>query len=115
VPLVEITYESSVTARELEQLRQLLPHAVSVAVDCPEEPYVPGTLRPGDVDLRFHERGEWDAGGLDIVVEVRSKWTASRADSRQARADGLHEAIADAVDHDVGVFLQFPVAAWSEG
>ena len=112
---MEITYASSVTPGELERLQEVLPHAVSVAVNCPEEPYVPGTLKPGDVDLRFRKRGEWDAGGLDIVIEVRSKWTASRVDSRQARADGLHEAIADAVDHGVGVFLQFPVAAWSEG
>ena len=78
MPLVEITYAPDLRHKVLKKLAEMLPHAVSVAVECPEEPY-DGDLRPGDVELRFRQRGPFDVSDMDVVVEVRSKWFASRA------------------------------------
>ncbi len=93
----------------------MLPDAVSVAVACPEEPF-DHPLAPGDVDVRLRPRGPYDLGGLDLVVEVRSTWFASRAADRQERCDRLRDAIAEAIGTtSVGVYLSLPVAAWSQG
>ncbi|KOV80664.1 hypothetical protein ADL03_32260 [Nocardia sp. NRRL S-836] len=114
VPLVEITYAPHIPHALLKDLAATLPHAVSLAVECPEEPY-DGNLRPGDVELRFRPRGPFDSTGMDLVVEVRSKWFESRAANRQDRADGLCAAVADATGLlDVGVYLSLPVAAWAQ-
>ncbi|MFD9699124.1 hypothetical protein [Lentzea sp. NPDC059081] len=114
MPIVEITYAPHVPHALLETLVAMLPHAVSVAVECPEEPY-DGDLQPGDVDLRFRVRGPFDSTGMHVVVEVRSKWFASREDTLQARVDGLCAAIADATGlADVGVYLTLPDAAWAQ-
>jgi hypothetical protein len=114
VPLVEITYASHVPHAVLKELAAMLPHAVSVAVECPEEPY-DGALQPGDVELRFRPRGPFDISGMDLVVEVRSKWFESRAANRQERVDGLCTAVEEvAGPADVGVHLSLPVAAWAQ-
>ena len=114
MPLVEITYARCVPEPVLRQLAEMLPHAVSVAVRCPEEPY-DGDLQPGDVDLRFRERGPFDSEGMNLVIEVRSKYFDSRAKDRQARVDGLCVAVTEATAlDDVGVYLALPVAAWAQ-
>jgi len=114
VPLVDITYAPDVPHELLRKLAEMLPHAVSVAVECPEAPY-DGDLRPGDVELRFRARGPFDVSGMDVVVEVRSKWTESRAENRQDRVDELREAVEEATGPaQVGVYLSLPVAAWSQ-
>jgi hypothetical protein len=114
VPLVEITYAPHVPHAVLKELAAILPHAVSVAVECPEEPY-DGDLQPGDVELRFRPHGPFDVSGMDIVVEVRSKWFESRATNRQDRVDGLCKAVEDVTGlADVGVYLSLPVAAWAQ-
>lgn len=114
MPLVDVTLASSVTDDQVAALARVLPHAVSLAVECPEEPY-DGMLQPGDVEIRFVRRGPHDPSGMDVVVEVRSKWFASRGDNRQERADGLLRAISPSVDPlSVGVYLELPVAAWSQ-
>ena len=114
MPLVEITYAPHVPHTVLKELAAILPHAVSVAVECPEEPY-DGDLQPGDVELRFRPRGPYDVSGVDIVVEVKSKWFESRAANRQSRVDGLCKAVEDVVGFaDVGVYLSLPVAAWAQ-
>ncbi len=114
MPIVEITYGPAVGDEALRRLSQRIAHAVSLAVACPEEPY-DHALEPGDVDLRFRARGPFDAGGLDVVVEVRSKWFASRAESRQERSDRLRDAvIAEVGTCSVGVYLSLPVASWSQ-
>jgi hypothetical protein len=114
VPLVEITYAPHVSHAVLKELAAMLPHAVSVAVECPEEPY-DGDLQPGDVELRFRPRGPFDISGMDLVVEVRSKWFESRAANRQDRVDGLCVAVEEVVGPaDVGVYLSLPVAAWAQ-
>lgn len=115
MPLVEITYAPHVSPDTLRELGSVLPHLVSIAVECPEEPY-DGDLQPGDVELRFRALGPYDRSGLDVVIEVRSKWFESRAGNRQERVDALHSGIAGATGLlDFGVYLSLPVAAWSQG
>jgi hypothetical protein len=114
VPLVEITYAPDVPHKALKELAAILPHAVSVAVECPEEPY-DGNLQPGDVELRFRPRGPFDTSGMDVVVEVRSKWFESRAANRQERVDRLCAAVGEVTGlGDVGVYLSLPIAAWAQ-
>ncbi len=112
MPLVEVTHDPQLDPARLRHLAETLPHAVSV--ECPEEPY-DGDLQPGDIDLRFRPRGAYDSGGLDIVVEVRTTWYGSRADTRQERCDRLRDQVARAADPaSVGVYLCLPVAAWAQ-
>lgn len=115
MPLVEITYAPHVAESTLRELGSVLPRLVSLAVECPEEPY-DGDLQPGDVELRFRQLGPFDRSGLDFVIEIRSKFFESRAADRQERVDRLHEGIAAATGaSDFGVYLSLPVAAWSQG
>lgn len=115
MPIVDVTYGSGVAEECLLRLAEALPHAVSLAMECPEEPY-DHVLQPGDVEIRFRPSGPYDLSGLDIVVEVRSKWFASRAETRQDRCDQLRVAIVEAMGtRSVGVYLSLPVAAWSQG
>jgi hypothetical protein len=115
MPIVEVTHNPVIATAQLRALAEALPHAVSLAVECPEEPY-DGMLQSGDVDVRFRPRGPHDSGGLDIVVEVRSKWFASRAATRQERCDRLRDAVVEASGtKQVGVYLPLPVAAWAQG
>ncbi|MFC4330629.1 hypothetical protein ACFPC0_23155 [Streptomyces andamanensis] len=115
MPLVEVTYAPDVPESTLRELGAVLPHLVSQAVECPEEPY-DGDLQPGDVEIRFRSLGPLDRCGLDVVIEVRSKWFESRAADRQERVDGLQRDITTATGlGDVGVYLSLPVAAWSQG
>jgi hypothetical protein len=52
VPIVDVTHGPRVTEEQLVRIGQMLPHAVSLAVECPEEPY-DEELQPGDVEIRF--------------------------------------------------------------
>lgn len=114
MPIVDVTHGPDVPDDTLRRLATSLPRAVSLAVACPEEPY-DHALQPGDVELRFHARSDLDPAGLDVVVEVRSKWFASRAESRQERVDRIRDAIvAEAAASSVGVYLSLPVAAWAQ-
>jgi hypothetical protein len=114
MPIVDVTYGPRLGEDAVRRLAAALPHAVSLAVECPEEPY-DGDLRPGDVELRFHARGPFDPGGLDVVVQVHSKWTESRAADRDARCARLRDAIAEEIgDRSVGVYLALPVAGWAQ-
>ena len=114
MPIVEVTYAPELADARLVRLLDVLPHAVSLAVECPEEPY-DGDLRPGDVEVRMRPRGPRDSGGLDVVIEVRSKWSESRAANRQQRCDELCQRVVDAIgDSSVGVYLSLPVAAWAQ-
>ncbi|HET7305558.1 MAG TPA: hypothetical protein VFJ12_13520 [Segeticoccus sp.] len=115
MPIADVTHSPTVPEDRLHRLAEALPHAVSVAVECPEEPY-DHELQPGDVEIRFRPRGVHDVSGLDVVVEVRSKWFASRAENRQERCDLLRDAVvAAAATSSVGVYLSLPVAAWAQG
>ncbi len=115
MPIVDVTYSRQVAREQLVALLQALPHAVSLAVECPEEPY-DGHLQPGDVEVRSRELGPHDLSGLDFVVEVRSKWFESRARDRQERCDRLCALLVEATgSSSVGVYLSLPAAAWSQG
>ncbi len=48
MPIVEVTHDPLIAPARLRTLAEALPHAVSLAVECPEEPY-DGRLLPGDV------------------------------------------------------------------
>jgi hypothetical protein len=39
MPIVDVTYGPGISDEVVARLAQVLPHAVSVAVACPEEPY----------------------------------------------------------------------------
>lgn len=115
MPIVEVTCSSRIDEESLARLAELLPHAVSLAVECPEEPY-DHDLEPGDVEICFRTRGPHDVSGLDVLVEVRSKWFESRARDRQERCDRLCSRLVEALGTDsVGVYLALPVAAWGQG
>ncbi len=114
MPIVEVTYASDVGEEQLVRLLQALPHAVSMAVECPEEPY-DGELRAGDLEIRSRLLGPYDVSGLDFVVEVRTKWFESRAQDRQVRCDRLCDMLVEAAgSRSIGVYLSLPVAAWSQ-
>lgn len=114
MPIVDVTHRQDLGDQTLELLTSVLPDAVSRAIECAEEPY-DGVLRPGDVEIRFRPRGPHDVGGLDVVVEVRSKWFRSREISQQERCDQLRNEIATLLDPlSVGVYLSLPLAAWSQ-
>ena len=114
MPIVEVTIGSKVDDQAVARLRDMLPEAVSLAVECPEEPY-DGELKPGDVELHFRPVGPDDVSGLDVLIEVRSKWFASRAENRQERTDQLCSVVADSLEElTVGVYLSLPVASWSQ-
>ncbi|MFG2093998.1 hypothetical protein [Streptomyces sp. NPDC048612] len=115
MPLVEVTYAPGVAESKLRELGAVLPHLVSKAVECPEEPY-DGSLQPGDVEIRFRRLGPLDRSGVDVVIEVRSKWFESRAANRQERVDKLHREVRAATGLcSFGVYLSLPSAAWSQG
>jgi hypothetical protein len=114
VPIVEVVHGPRVSRDQLRQIAMMLPHAVSVAVECPEEPY-DGELRPGDVEMRFRALGPDDVSGLALVVEVRSKWFPGRAADCDARCDKLRYLIERATGiRPVGVYLSLPIAGWSQ-
>jgi hypothetical protein len=114
MPLVEVTHSPVVSEQTLTKLADALAHVVSIAVHCPEEPY-DGHLQPGDVEIRFHQLGPFDRSGLDVVIEVRSKWFESRDRNRQDRVDQLHRDVAAATGlENFGVYLSLPVAAWAQ-
>ena len=115
MPIIDVTYGPGVDATARRALADVLPESVSEAVACPEEPY-DGALRGGDVILRFRPASAEDRFELDVLIEVHSKWFASRAVDRQRRADDIHRdsaAVLPAGSH-IGVYLRLPVAAWSE-
>ena len=115
MPIVDVTYAPHVEEEQLLRLVKALPHAVSLAVECPEEPY-DRDLQPGDVVVRTLKLGPLDSSGLDFVVEVLSKWVESRARDRQARSDRLRASLVDVVGtSSIGVYLSLPTAAWSQG
>ncbi|MER7175989.1 hypothetical protein [Streptomyces mesophilus] len=115
MPLVEVTYAPTVPEPRLRELGEVLPHLVSLAVECAEEPY-DGDLQPGDVEIRFRPLGPLDRSGLAVVIEIKSKWTADREADRQERVDELHAGIHAATGlDDFGVYLSLPSAAWSQG
>lgn len=114
MPLVDITCSPDVTDEQKQMLATGLPHHVSVAVECAQEPY-DGELQPGDVIVRFHDVGPLDRFDLDVLVEIRSKWFKDRGDNRESRVAKILAAVESiAGPCSVGVYLSMPPAAWDQ-
>jgi hypothetical protein len=114
MPIVDVTYDSTLPERALRELGALLPDLVSEAVDCPEEPWV-GALGIGDLEIRFHERHALDVGGLKCVIEVRTKLFPSRERDKQQRVDRLRDEISSRIELGAfGVWLILAEGAWSQ-
>jgi len=114
VPLIDVTYDSSVSTDELRKLAEVLPNVVSEAIDCPEEPWV-GPPALGDIEIRFHAKNDLDVGDLNCVIEVRTKLFASRERDAQRRADLIRDHIASTIDPgSLGVWLILAEGAWAQ-
>jgi len=109
MPLVEVTYRPGTSGATLRELTSCLADAVSVTVQCADEPYEP-PLEPGDVEIRFGELGPYDVSGMDVVIEVRSKWFPDR----QQRCALLRDLVTERTGIGMlGVYLSLPVSAWA--
>lgn len=115
MPLIDITCGRAVTDGTRARLAAVLPDAVSLAVQCTDEPY-DHHLQPGDVLIRFHKVGPFDRFDIDVLVEVKSKWFSDRAQDRQRRAEAIHDAVRHVIEDEqtAGVYLTLPVAAWDQ-
>jgi hypothetical protein len=115
MPIIEVTCSPRMGDDVKRRLRDVLPHIVSEAVACDEEPY-DGQLRAGDVSLLFRDTGSWDRFDLDLLVEVRTTWYASRAATSRRRAETIRDALVAAVGGApaIGVYLILAIAAWAE-
>jgi hypothetical protein len=114
VPLIDVTYDESLSEDALRRLGRALPEIVAEAVGCPEEPSI-GPPGLGDIEIRFRAKGSLDVGNLNVVVEVRTKLYQSRAEDKQQRADRVRERLADLPLGGVGVWLIMSEGAWSQG
>jgi hypothetical protein len=112
LPIITVSHKGSASEAVLETLRRELPAIVSEAVDCPEEPY-DGSLRPGDINLRFIAALAPDEG-LDYVVEIRTKWTQSRSENLQERTDQVRVALEKLNLERFGVWIELPQAGWAQ-
>jgi hypothetical protein len=110
VPIITVSHKGSAARPVLELLRRELPAIASEALDCPEEPY-DGHLLPGDVNLRFVSALD---EGLDYLIEIRTRWTKSRAENVQERSDRVRDALQGFGMENFGVWIELPEAAWSE-
>lgn len=113
MPLIDVTYDGNVDEKVLRRLGELLPDAVSEAVECPEEPWT-GPPRPGDIEIRFRQKSPLDVSELDVVIEVRTKLFGSRVRDKQRRADLIRGRLAGLALGQVGVWLILAEGAWSQ-
>ncbi len=114
MPIVEVTVGPKVDDSVIARLRDVLPEAVSLAVECPEEPY-DGELKPGDVEIHFRpnrspgpQRARCaDRGPLEVVRQPCGQQAGANRSAVSAIAESLNGLA-------LGVFLTLPVAAWSQ-
>ena len=113
MPLVDVTYDTTLTEPALRRLGQVLLDVVAEAVGCPEEPWV-GPPQPGDIEIRFREKGSLNIGDLNCVIEVRTKLFASRVADKHARAEKIRSAVVAAVPSigKIGVWLILLEGSW---
>ena len=114
MPLIDVTYDSSVPEDQLRRLGQVLPAIVSEAVDCPEEPWIdPPAV--GDIEIRFRAKSAFDVGELNCVIEVRTKLFASRERDKQRRVDLIRERLSSIIEvGGFGVWLILSEGAWTQ-
>lgn len=114
MPLIDVTYDETVSEEVLRRLAEVLPDAVAEAVDCPEEPWT-GPPGPGDIEIRFRRKSQLDVGDLDVVIEVRTKLFEHRMRDKQRRADLIHDRLSSLPLGQIGVWLILSEGAWSQG
>lgn len=113
MPLIDVTYDAGVSEEVLRRLAEELPDVVAEAVECPEEPWI-GPPGPGDIEIRFREKSPLDVGGLDVVIEVRTKLFEHRVQDKQRRADLVRDRLSGLPLGQVGVWLILSEGAWSQ-
>lgn len=114
MPLVDVTYDSTISTASLRRLGELLPALVAESVDCPEEPWT-GPPEVGDIEIRFHAKGEFDVGYLNCIIEVKTRLFASRAEDKQRRVDLIRDQLSATVElGTVGVWLILLEGAWAQ-
>jgi hypothetical protein len=114
VPLIEVTYDSSISADSLRELGQILPAIVSEAVDCSEEPWT-GPPGAGDIEIRFRAKSTFDVGELNCVIEVRTKLFPSRVRDKRQRVDLIRDRLASTIGIGrFGVWLILSEGAWAQ-
>jgi len=116
VPLIDVTYNAeSVPAATLGTLGDALPDLVAEAVACPEEPWT-GPAQPGDIEIRFRQKGPYDIGTLACVIEVRTKCFASRLADKHERADRIRMGVLVAAPdlQEVAVWLILHEGSWAQ-
>jgi hypothetical protein len=114
VPLIDVTYDSSVSEDSLRRLGEVLPAIVSEAVDCPEEPWI-GPPAAGDIEIRFCAKSAPDVGELNCVVEVRTKLFPSRERDKHRRVRLIRDRLSSTVEIErLGVWLILSEGAWAQ-
>ncbi len=114
MPLIDVSYATSVSEQLLRTLGDVLPDIVAEAVDCLEEPWT-GPPRLGDFDIRFRPKSPFDVGGLDCVIEVRTKHFPTRARDSQRRAGLIRDRLAATIEPATfGVWLILSEGAWAQ-
>jgi hypothetical protein len=114
LPLIDVTYDSSVSGEVLRRLGELLPAIVSEAVDCPEEPWI-GPPSVGDIEIRFSAKNAFDVGELHCVIEVKTKLFPSRERDKQRRVALIRDRLASTIAIErFGVWLILSEGAWAQ-
>jgi hypothetical protein len=113
MPLIDVTYDGTVSEEVLHRLREILPDTVAEAVDCPEEPWI-GPPGPGDIEIRFRKKSQLDVGDLSLTVEVRTKLFEHRVQDKQRRVDLIRGRLSGLSLGQVGVWLILSEGAWSQ-
>ena len=114
MPLVEVTYDSTISTESLRRLGEVLPSIVAESVDCPDEPWI-GPPADGDIEIRFRPRGKFDVGQLNCVIEVKTKLIPSREDDKQRRVDLIRDQLSASVElGKLGVWLILLEGAWAQ-
>ena len=113
MPLIDVTYDGTVSQEVLRRLGELLADVVSEAVECPEEPSA-GPAEPGDIEIRFRKKSPLDVGDLDVVIEVRTKLFERRVQDKQRRADLIRDRLSALPLGQIGVWLILAEGAWSQ-
>lgn len=115
MPFIEVTYDATLAESGLQTLAHVLPDIVADAIACPEEPWV-GPPQPGDIEIRFRSKGQFDVGELNCVIEVRTKLFGSRVADKHERAEKIRSAVI-AVEPSVGqlgVWLILHEGSWAQ-
>jgi len=115
MPLIDISFDATLTEPALRRLGQVLPDIVAEAVACPEEPWL-GPPEPGDFEIRFRQKGPFDVGDLNCVIEVRTKLFASRLEDLHNRSQKIKSAVVAAEPSvgQLGVWLILHDGSWAQ-